>query len=746
MERTLDELASASHLDRCVTGYETVTTASSNFVSGRLRMRTLVARWRSGRPAVLLIAPLLGCASTAVTPTTSTASVSRSAASATWGSFGVDVAGMDRSVRPGDDFWSYVNGGWAKRVVIPADRGTESQVGRLNDLVASQVRAILDEMIARRGTLTGDDARVADYYAALLDDAAIGARGAAPLRNELSAARAAADHRALAREMGRLVVHWVPTPPIARMPRYVPSPFVIRVIQNRTDPDRYVVELKQSGLGMPNRDYYLRADTALERTRSAYREHVATLIRLIDATATDAGRRADAVLALERRFAEAHWTLAEARDAEKTWNVWNPAELAQRAPGFDWSEFLSGAGLGDRTTLVVAEPSAFTAMAKVIGDTPLPVLKDWLAVRVAKDRALVLPRVFTDAEFAFSTGVLGGAAESPARWMQAVELTGVALTDAVSRPYIERHFPAATKAAMDELVSNLLAAMDRRLANLDWMSAETRARARAKLAAFQPMIGYPEKWRSYDGLDVRRDDAYGNFVRAAHFDWRRRIARIDRPVERGEWLMMPVTANAYANPVNNQIGFPAAYLQAPHFDPNADPAVNYGAIGYVIGHEISHHFDEQGSRYDPRGRLARWWTDEDRRRFEERTKRLVVQYDTYEPLPGLRIRGAQTLGENIADNAGLAIAYDAYRLSLKGRPAPVIDGFTGDQRFFMGRAQVNRAAIREHALRQAIISGVHSPSKFRAWAVRNHDAWYAAFDVKPGDAMYLAPEQRVKIW
>jgi putative endopeptidase len=693
--------------------------------------------------AVCLLASLLGCAS-AVVP--AAAPASSPTARPAWGSFGVDVAGMDRGVRPGDDFWSYVNGGWATGVVIPADRGAESQVARLNDLAASQVRTILDEMVARRSSLSGDDTRVADYYAALMNDAAIGARGVAPLLEELSAARAASDRRALAQEMGRLAVHWVPTPPIARMPRYVPSPFVVNVGQNRTDPDRYVVTLRQSGLGMPNRDYYLRADTAIDRTRSAYREHVATMLRLIDATATDVTRRADEVLALERRFAEAHWTLAQTRDSEKTWNVWTPAELAQRAPGFDWQAFLTGAGLGDRASLVVGEPSAFTAMARAIGETPLPVLKDWLAVRLAKDRALALPRAFTDAEFAFSNGVLGGAAESPARWLQAVELTGVALTDAVSRPYIARYFPAATKAAMDELVANLLAAMDRRLSTLDWMSGETRVKARAKLAAFQPMIGYPDRWRSYEGLDVRRDDAYGNFVRAAHFDWRRRLVRIDLPVERREWTMMPITANAYASFANNQIVFPAAYLQAPHFDPNADPAVNYGAIGYVIGHEISHHFDDQGSRFDPRGRLARWWTEEDRRRFEERAQRLVAQYDAYEPLPGMRIRGAQTLGENIADNAGLAIAYDAYRLSLKGRPAPVIDGFTGDQRFFMGRAQVNRVAFREHELRRAIISGVHSPSKFRTWAVRNHDAWYDAFDVKPGDAMYLTPEHRVRIW
>jgi len=299
---------------------------------------------------------------------------------------------------------------------------------------------------------------------------------------------------------------------------------------------------------------------------------------------------------------------------------------------------------------------------------------------------------------------------------------------------------------MDELVANVIAAMDQRLANLDWMQPETRTRAREKLAAFTPMIGYPDEWRSYEGLDIRPGDAYGNFVRSARHDFERRLARINSPVDRKEWWMMPITANAYASFANNQIVFPAAYLQPPHFDANADPAVNYGAIGYVIGHEISHHFDDQGSRFDPEGRLVQWWTEEDVRRFRERTQRLVAQYDSYEPLPGLNIRGAQTLGENIADNAGLAVAYDAYRISLGGREAPVLNGFTGDQRFFMGRAQVNRVAFREAELRRAIISGVHSPSKYRTWSVRNHDAWYDAFNVQPDDAMYRRPEERVRIW
>jgi putative endopeptidase len=322
----------------------------------------------------------------------------------------------------------------------------------------------------------------------------------------------------------------------------------------------------------------------------------------------------------------------------------------------------------------------------------------------------------------------------------------VALTDAISRPYAERHFPPATKAAMDELVRNVIRAMDNRLANLEWMAPETRLRARAKLAAFNPMIGYPDRWRSYDGLEVRRDQAYENFVRSARFEFQRQLGRIDGAVDRNEWFMMPITANAYASFENNQIVFTAAYLQPPHFDINADPAVNYGAIGYVIGHEISHHFDDQGSRFDPEGRLVRWWTDEDLARFRERTQQLAAQYDSYEVLPGLNIRGSQTLGENIADNAGLAIAYDAYLLHLNGREAPVIDNTTGAQRFFMGRAQVNRTVFRERALRQQVIGGVHSPNRWRTWAVRNHDAWYDAFGVQPGQRLYLAPEQRVRIW
>jgi putative endopeptidase len=668
------------------------------------------------------------------------------AGKAGWGAFGIDTEGMDRTVHPGDDFWSFVNGRWARTVEIPADRGALSQVSRLNDLASAQVKAIIEEMAARRASLTGDDARVADYFAALTDQAAIDARGVRPLLDELAAVRAAASHAALAAEMGRLARGWQGTPPLGRMPRYFPSLFAFGIGQDAKAPDRYAAGLYQSGLGMPTRDYYLKDDEAAKKTQAAYRGHLAAMLTLTGAAPAEAPARAEAVYAFERAVAEAHWPLADSRDADKTYNKLTPAKLRAEAPGFDWDAYLSAAGLGARRDLIVAEPSAAAAMAKLFGATPLPVLKDWLTVRVAKDRALVLPAAFAKEEFAFSGGVLGGAKEPPARWLQGIELTAAALTDAVSRPYIERHFTPETKAAMDGLVRNILAAMDRRLAGLSWMAPGTRAKARAKLAAFTPMIGYPDRWRSYDGLRVDRGDAYGNLVRAGRFEYERQLARIDGTVDRREWWMMPITANAYASFENNVIVFPAAYLQPPHFDANADPAVNYGAIGYVIGHEISHHFDDQGSKFDPEGRLNRWWTDADLARFGERTAKLVAQYDAYEALPGLNVRGQQTLGENIADNAGLAIAYDAYRLSLGGKPAPVLGGFTGDQRFFMGRAQVNKVAWREEELRKQVISGVHSPSKWRTWSVRNHDAWYDAFGVKPGHKLYLPPEQRVKVW
>jgi putative endopeptidase len=665
---------------------------------------------------------------------------------AAWGDFGIDTASGDPAVRPGDDFWSFVNGKWAQTVEIPADQGAFSQVNRLNKLAASQVRDILDDYAANRSALKGDDLRVSDYYGSLMDQAAIDARGTAPLAAELAPVRAAADRAALAAAMGDLARSYMSTPALGRMPRYWPSPVGTGIIQDAKAPDHYIAVIGEGETGLPNRDYFLKSDEASLKVQQAYRAHLETVLRLAGVPAAEAGARAQAVFDFEHRMAEVQWPLADRRDDDKTYNVWTRADLDSKAPGFPWGAYLASLGLDRRDRFIVAETGAVAGIAKLYAATPLPVLKDWATVRLAKDRALVLPSAFAKEEFAFSFGTLRGTAAGPQRWEQGVELTAAAMTDAVSKPYIDRYFPPATKQAMDALVGNILKAMDRRLATLEWMEPATRAKARAKLAAFHPMVGYPDKWLSYDGLAVARGDAYGNLVRAGRWDWQRRLARIDGTVDRNEWWMMPITANAYASFANNAIVFPAAYLQAPHFDAYADPAVNYGAIGFVIGHEISHHFDDQGSKYSPDGRLEKWWTDGDLARFQERTKRLVAQYNAYEPLPGLHVRGDQTQGEDIADNAGLAIAYDAYQLSLGGKPAPVIGGLTGDQRFFMGRAQVNKVKFREAELRRIVLSDVHSPSQFRTFSVRNHDAWYKAFDVKPGDKLYLKPEDRVRIW
>ena len=687
-------------------------------------------------PSLVLLSLCAACATTNQPSSSENAPAARRAA---WGTSGVDVAGMDTTVKPGDDFWAYANGNWARSSV------TVSQVQRLNEVAGQQVKAILDEMVARRASLTGDEARVADYWAALMDRAAIEERGMAPLLEELQPVRAAATHAQLARAIGRLVREWAPQPGTGRVTRHPPSPFFLTIAQHRVDPDRRYVFIGQGVLGMSNRDYYLRTDTATVRLQQAYRAHLAKMLRFTGVAPEEAAGRGTLVYDLERRIAETQWTPAQLREVVKTWNPMTPAELARRAPGFDWTALLDGAGLAGRDTIVLAHPSAVTSTAAILRDTPLSVMQDWISVLVTKDRAMVLPRAVADEQLAIGGGGATGTG-SPDRWQQAFELTAVALPDAVSRPYVERHFSPAAKAAVDTLVSNLLAAMDRRLANVAWMAPETRAKARAKVAAFKRQVGYPDRWRSYDGMGVRRDDAYGNFRRSARWAWDQQLAAIDKPYPRDEWQMMPIIAQAGGSFRNLTITVAAAYLQPPHFDLNADAAVNYGAVGYAIAHEISHQFDDEGSQYDPQGRLREWWTPDDRARFDSLARRLVAQYDAYEPLAGMRVRGAQTLGENIADIAGMAVAYDAYRLSLGGKEPPVIDGLTGDQRFFLGRAQVHRWVMSPAELRRMLTVNLHSPPKYRAWAVRNNDAWYRAFNVQPGDAMWLAPRDRINIW
>ena len=642
------------------------------------------------------------------------------------GSFGFDVAGMDRSVDAGDSFYRFANGNWDRITEIPADRSNYGMFTLLDDLSRTRTRAILEEAAATPGS------RIGDFYASFMDEAAIEAAGLRPIQPMIAEIKAIRDRSQWAAQVGRL------------FRRGIEVPFGGFIGSDDRIPTEMIMRLTQNGLGLPDRDYYLRDEAALVDKRTAYQAYLARLLTL--AGETNAEARAAAILQFERGIAEVHWTRVESRDDERTYNKWSHADFARNAPGFDWPVFLRELGLANQPNLLVSQPSAFTGEARLIGRTPQAVLNDYLLVRLLDDSAPYLSRSFVDAHFGFHGTTLNGTPQNEERWKRGVTLVTQMIPDDVSRIYVERFFPPEAKAAADALVRNVIAAMDRRLASLSWMAPETRARARSKLAAFTPKIGYPEFWHDYSTVRVSRSDLVQNILNATEFDYAFNLAKLGRPVDRREWGMTPMTVNAYANPVWNEIVFPAAILQPPFFDPHADPAVNYGGIAAVIGHEISHHFDDQGSRYDQTGALREWWTPQDRQRFNALTAQLVAQYDQYEPLPGHRVQGALTLGENIADLAGLTVAYDAYRMALGGRPAPVIEGLTGDQRFYLGWAQIWRRKYREANLLQRLLTDPHSPSEQRVAVVRNLDPWYAAYRVAPDDTLYLAPERRVRIW
>ena len=650
------------------------------------------------------------------------------------GTFGFDAAGMNRSVTPGHDWVEFANGTYLRALEIPADRASFGAFNVLDDLSRTRTRGIIEEA-AKQNAAAGTNAqKVGDFYNSFMDEAAIEALGAAPLAEDLQPFTSARTKSEWAAALGKSLAG------------FGPSLFPIYISQDAKEPERYVPIMAQGGLGMPDRDYYLSNDAKLAAARAKYAPHIARMLTLAGVPAARAMPAAQNILALETKLARVHWTRVESRDDDKTYNKWSRADLARRAPGFDWNTYLTAAGLPTQRDFIVSQPSAFTGMAKVIAATPLQTLKDWAVLHTARDAAGVLPKAFNEERFDFSARTLQGTPEIEPRWKRGVNAVNGSIGEAVGELYVARYFPPATKAKMDELVRNIIASMDNRLANLPWMVPETRAKARAKLASFRSKTGYPDKWIDYSALTIRAGDAYGNAERATAFEYQRDLAKLGQPVDRDEWFMTPMTVNAYANPTMNEIVFPAAILQAPFFDPNADDAVNYGAIGAVIGHEISHHFDDQGRKYDPQGRLTDWWTPEDVKRFEVYATQLADQYSGYEPLPGSRINGRLALGENIADLAGMLVAYDAYRLSLRGKEAPVLDGFTGDQRFFLAHAQIWRQKYRENAMRQQLVTGPHSPGNYRPYVSRNLDPWYKAFDVQPGQAMYLKPEQRVRIW
>jgi putative endopeptidase len=646
------------------------------------------------------------------------------------GDFGLDLAAGKPDVKAGDDFFAHANGKWYDTYDIPEDRSIFGIFTKLDELAQQRVRDIIDQAAASHPAPGSPEQKIGDYYASFMDQAAIETNGLTPVRAELDRIKAVASKKDVATLFG--------APGFQSTFGVGPSP-------DLKNPNVYSIDVTQSGLGLPDRDYYLKDDPQLKAIRGKYEEYIATMLGL--GAAPDPLGSAKRIMAFETAIARVSWPIEKRREVEGMYNPRTMQELKQYAPGFDWQAFMDSAELGSRKAVVVNELTAVRDIAKLVGSTPLPTLKEYLTFHHLDAYAAYLPKRFDETRFAFYGTTMRGQPKQRERWKRGVDVVNGALGEQVAQVYVARYFPPDSKAKMEALVANLRTALGERIDALQWMTTQTQSRAHEKLATFVTKIGYPDKWKDYSTLDVKRDDLLGNVRRAALWEWHRQLARLDQPVDRSEWQLMPQEINAYYNPQNNEIVFPAAILEAPFFDPNADAAVNYGAIGAVIGHEIGHGFDDQGRKFGPDGSLTDWWSAADNTAFMERAQKLVAQYSSYEALPGLKVNGQNTLGENIGDLGGLNMAYHAYQLSLKGKPAPVIDGLTGDQRFFLSWAQVWRAKYRDGVMRELVLSDVHSPAYFRVnGPVRNMDAWYAAFNVQPGDKLYLKPEERVSIW
>ena len=644
--------------------------------------------------------------------------------------WGFDLAGRDTATAPGTDFYGYANGTYLKKLVIPPDRSRYGAFDTLQALSEDRVHRMLEKAAADHDA-TGETAKIGAFYRAFMDERRADALGAKPIAPELAAIRAADSRAALAALMGQGVKS------------FYGSVVDVDVGVDAKDPDHYAVYMGQAGLGLPNRDYYLQP--AFAEQKAKYQAYVAQMLKLIDWPEADA--QAKAIVDMETEIAKASWSLAQERDPTKTYNPMTPAELAAAAPGFDWNAYLAAGDLGSAQRVVVAENDAVPKIVAIFAATPVKTLQAWEAFNVADSAAPFLSQPFVEANFAFRAKALSGQLEQRPRWKRAVSLLNRDMGFAVGHAYVNEYFPAESRAKMLALVGNIREALAGRIQRVTWMSDATKARALQKLSMLNVKIGYPTKWRDYGALSVTDGDLVADVRHAAAFEWHRRESRLGQPVDKTEWGLTPQTVNAYYNPTRNEIVFPAAILQPPFFDPAADPAVNYGGIGGVIGHEMTHGFDDQGRHFDGSGRLADWWTAEDDAKFRARTKVLGDQYSAVEPIAGVHIKGDQTMGENIADLGGSLLALDAYHASLGGKPAPVRDGLTGDQRVFLGWAQVWRAGIRPDALKQQVVSDVHSPDSARVnEVVHNIDAWYAAWNIKPGDPLYLAPDQRVRIW
>lgn len=673
------------------------------------------------------------------TSSTSSPSPESASASSSGAVSGIDLRYVDTQARPQDDLFGHVNGRWLAEYQIPPDRATDGAFRTLYDRAEEQIRDLIDEAATSGAPHGTDEQRIGDLFASFMDEDTVRARGLQPLLDELATVDGAATPEELARVMGAL------------QRTGVGGGTGVYVDTDSKDSTRYLLHLTQSGIGLPDESYF--RDEQHAEILAAYPGHIAAMLGLVEADATaDHPATASAIVALESEIAAAHWDVVKRRDADLTYNLRTFTEVAEQAPGFDWAGWLAGLGAGPEQAaeMVVRQPDFLTAFARLWAGHSLQEWKNWLRWRVIHSRASLLTDELIAEDFSFYGRKLSGTEAIRERWKRGVSVVESLMGEALGRLYVQRHFPPQAKARIDELVANLREAYRVSINSLDWMTPETRQKALVKLDKFTPKIGYPNKWRDYSALEIARDDLYGNYRRGYALEYDRELAKLGGPVDRDEWFMTPQTVNAYYNPGMNEIVFPAAILQPPFFDADADDAANYGGIGAVIGHEIGHGFDDQGAKYDGDGNLVDWWTDQDRAEFGKRTTALIDQYQEFVPrgLDGTHhVNGAFTVGENIGDLGGLSIALLAYRLSLRGRPAPVIDGLTGEQRVFYGWAQVWRTKSREAEAIRRLAVDPHSPPEFRCnGVIRNMDAFYEAFGVEPDDELYLEPERRVHIW
>jgi predicted metalloendopeptidase len=654
---------------------------------------------------------------------------------------GIDTAYVDAAVRPQDDLYRHLNGRWLESFQIPADKGRYGSFDAIDDKIQDQLHGIVDALVHANSADDGaaplqdaDAKKIADLYSSFMVEPRLEALGIAPLRESFARIAALASKQ----DIPGLIAHFNRIDATA--------PYRLSIGPDAKDSTRYAVTVAQSGLGLPDRDYYLKDDAKLQEARAKYAVHVENMLRL--AGDPNAKQSAADILTLETALAQLQWTRVENRDPEKTYNKVPLVDLDKWMPRTGWREFLAGSGVAGKVDyLILRQPSYFRGLDDLIDRTPLTVWKSYFKWQALAAAAPYLSKEFVNERFSFTGTVLRGIPEDLPRWKRGLALVNTAIGEGIGRLYVEKYFPAQNKVRMKALVANLLEAYRRDIDRLDWMSAATKQGAQAKLAKLTPKIGYPDRWRDYSALRIERDDLWGNVRRANEFNYLRNLNKLGTPIDRNEWGLTPQTVNAYYNPEMNEIVFPAAILQPPFFDAGADDAANYGGIVAVIGHEVSHGFDDQGSQYDADGNLRDWFTPEDHARFAAKAKALVAQYDAYEPIAGYHVNGQLTLGENIADNAGLTLAYKAYQFSLGGKPAPVIDGLTGEQRFYLGWVQVWRSKARENETIRRIKTDPHAPAEVRGTApVRNQSGFYAAFGVKPADKMYLPPDDRVLIW